>query len=388
MLADRCCRHSSVDLTVILPTRGRAQKLIACLQRLADQTLSRERFEVLVGLDGPDEESAAAVAAVAGGAGLPVRAIPGSREGVAGVKNRLLREARGSVILSINDDVLPEPSFLAAHLTAQRQQDRLGRPAMILGDSPWVVHRPDRLFDRLIRETSMVFFYDQMRSSPAREDEDHDWGYRHAWNLNLSAPADAVREAGGFNVFPCPYGYEDLDLAWRLHETRAMPVLFRPLARADHDHRYDPDGYLLREAHLGYAALGFARGSPGCARAVFGRDVAAADELAYSREFVRRERSLAQRLATSLRATALAPAAEADGVHGPAFVRALYESHLPLKRFLWRVGLIAAFEGEPLDSVTLHAAGLAADPTGVHTRRGSGERPTQLSAHGGVGIGR
>ena len=39
---------------------------------------------------------------------------------------------------------------------------------MVLGSAPWKVHEPDSLFDRLIRETSMVFFYDQMTDEPGR----------------------------------------------------------------------------------------------------------------------------------------------------------------------------------------------------------------------------
>src|SRR5205814_9227455 len=135
----------------------------------------------------------------------------------------------------LNDDMVPGPGLIAAH--AQHQEERRERSALIIGDSPWAIHQPDRLFDRLLRETSMVFFYDVMRRDT---DPERDWGFRHAWMLNLSAPADLVRAAGGLAVFPSRYGYEDDELAFRLSRRFGAAVLYRPDAVAVHDHRMGP----------------------------------------------------------------------------------------------------------------------------------------------------
>ena len=343
-----------MDLSVILPTRDRAPKLETCLRRLAAQTLPLGRFEVLVGLDGPDEASARIVDRVARETGLRALAVPGAQEGIGAVKNRVIALVRAPVIVSINDDIRPEPGFLDAHLRAQRACEARNTEAMVLGDSPWVVHQPDRLFDRLIRESSMVFFYDQMTGA---HDPWKDWGFRHAWNLNLSMPTDAVRAVGGYAVMSGPW-FEDLELAWRLATRRSMPVLFRPDARAPHDHRYEPDDYLERELRHGFVAHRFAQGgAAACARALFGRDVCAQDELAYSREFLRRERAHAARLAESFRALASMPSDAVAGPHADALIRALYEQHLPLKRWLWRRGLVAAAEGVAYGALALDALG-------------------------------
>jgi F0F1-type ATP synthase membrane subunit a len=37
----------------------------------------------------------------------------------------------------------------------------------VVGDSPWKVHAGDTLFDRMVRETSLIFFYDQMYAKAA-----------------------------------------------------------------------------------------------------------------------------------------------------------------------------------------------------------------------------
>lgn len=347
------------EISVLIPTRGRAATLATCLAHLARQSLELDRFEVLVGVDGPDPRSRDATVEAGRRHGLQVVVVECPRLGVGGVKNELLPRARGEFLLFTNDDVYAEGELLRRHLEAQRAcMEARAAGAMVLGDTPWMVAPPDRLFDRLVRGTSMVFFYDQMpgaHDSPLCAepcDPWLDWGYRHAWNLNLSVPAAAVRSVGGFyrdetNL----YGFEDLELAWKLARSLGMPVLFRPEARALHDHRYEPDGYLARERRLGHAAHGFARACPECAQATFGRDVTSDDEIAYSGAFLAREARAAARLAESFRSLAAIPSSAVTGPHERTLMKLVYEQHLLLKRYCWRQGLVAAAAGAPVESV-------------------------------------
>jgi glycosyltransferase involved in cell wall biosynthesis len=337
---------SAILLSILIPTQGRPAKLAACIGALARQTIDADSFEVLVGVDGPGEgEAEAAGRAGAGRIRVGVQEFP--KSGQASVRNRLLDQARGSTLLFLNDDMLPEPLCAQRHLEAQQACVEEGRPALIIGSCPWVIHQPDRLFDRLIRETSMVFFFDQMDAAvnPGTRDPGHDWGFRHAWLLNLSVPAAMVREVGGFTVFPSTYGYEDDDLAFRLRERFGARVLYRPGAAAQHDHRYEPADYLQREYMLGYAAWGFARTAPRTAGAMFGRDIASAEEVARSREFIARERSAVERLRSEFLALGDTPASEVADPDTATYLRALYQRHLPLKRWTWRCGHLDAAEG-------------------------------------------
>jgi GT2 family glycosyltransferase len=328
-----------VDLSVIIPTYRRPQKLAACIGALARQTLAAARFEVLVGLDGPDLESEAAVRSVTRGA-ANISLTTCARDGYNAVRNQLLRSARGRYLVSMNDDVVPEPQFLETHLREQQAAEARGRPAIITGYSPWKQHDGDTLFDRLVRETSMVFFYDRMLSEPTPPD--HDWGFRHCWGLNFSAPFACIREVGCFTAIPLAYGYDDIEIAYRLQQRFGMPVLFRPEARAEHDHRYTPREVLDREFKLGQAAWHFAQVNPEFAAAVFHQDLRSTPELAYSGEFVAREQCAAQRLEQSFLSLGSFPAGCISGPHAPALLNLLYEQHLLLKRYTWRKGLLVA----------------------------------------------
>jgi GT2 family glycosyltransferase len=329
-------------ISVLIPSHARAAKLAVCLGALARQTLPAAEYEVLVGLDGPDAaaESAAHEAwADAGGGHKALTVLSCAKAGQAAVRNQLLLRARGRFLVFLNDDLIPHAGLLATHARHQQAQSR---PALIIGDAPWRRYEPDRLFDRLLRETSMVFFYNVMRADP---DPGRDWGFRHAWMLNLSAPTDAVRAVGGLTVFPSTYGFEDDDLAFRLARRFGCPVLYRPDAVALHDHRMDPADYLARERRLGFAAYGFALVAPECARAMFGREVSSDEELDYSRAFVAREAAAAARLEASFLGLAGIPAGSipaSPAPHADRLINLIYEQHLLLKRFHWRTGLVEA----------------------------------------------
>lgn len=347
-----------MELSVLIPTFGRPAKVAACVQRLARQTMDAGQFEVLVGIDGGIDDPAAAgevedaiLATWPTARAGQLAVVPCPKVGQAAVRNALLERAQGSTLVFLNDDMLPEPTLLEHHVEYQRDAAARGRPALVVGASPWVVPEHDTLFDRLVRETSMVFFYDRMDEALAdgSADRDHDWGFRHAWLLNLSAPSALVREAGAFSVFPSTYGYEDDELAFRCRERFGTRVLYRPDAVAHHDHRLTPGSYLDRERRLGFSAWGFAGAAPECAREMFGRDIRCDDEIAYSAAFVEREQHNAERLRTTILDFAELPGDGVPSTDHPAglpVVRALAEQHLLLKRWEWRRGLLEAVRAE------------------------------------------
>ncbi|HZW09170.1 MAG TPA: glycosyltransferase family A protein [Phycisphaerales bacterium] len=345
-----------MEVSAVIPTFGRARKAAECVRRLARQTLRRS--EVLVGIDGGLEdpcEASRVEAALAEAWGEEDRSrlviVRCPRVGLAAVRNALLARARGSLMVSLNDDVLPQPDLLERHAAAHRGAAAGRPPAVVVGSSPWVVHEPDRLFDRLIRETSMIFFYDRMESALAAGEAgpEHDWGFRHCWGLNFSAPLPVAREIGGFRVYPATYGYEDNEFAFRMAQRFGSPIRYCPAAVAHHDHRMEPHDYLGREYKLGFAAWGFAAESPDCAAAMFGREIRSEQEIAYSREFVERERPLAERIRATFLGLAGLPAdaaPEPSCAAGRTMIAALYQQHLLLKRWEWRRGLLDAARGD------------------------------------------
>lgn len=356
-------------LSVLIPTFNRPAKVASCVASLNAQVLDGMIVEIIVGLDGPDPRSARALAGAWSDrpdATLIVQEWP--KQGYMGVRRELVSKAQGQIMVSLNDDVELAPGFLAAHA---RRHLASARPAIVVGDSPWKVHADDTLFDRMVRETSLIFFYDQMYRGSPTLGADHDWGYRFCYGLNFSAPLTLVREVGGFADHSETYGYDDIELAFRLQKTFATPVLFEPAAVALHDHRYSPQDVIRREYNLGRAAWKFAGASRTFALELFGRDITSKEELAYSREFLTRERTSAMGIAPqfvalgAVSSDAVASGAAAPGVaaiegasHADpgCVVRALAQQFMLLKRWLWRRGLVDECEGLPTREVLIEGA--------------------------------
>lgn len=342
-------------VSVAIPTRGRPHHVRACLLALQAQHAPDDPpFEVIVVTDGPDPETDRVCLSFTPAAPMTVRLIRAVHLGNAHAKNVALDAARAPLFVMLNDDVRPAKGFLAAHRRAHAERST---PAMVLGWSPWVTHHPDRLFDRLVRETSMIFFYNRMvtRTGAALEHPHHDWGYRHAWTLNLSVPTEAARAVSGFNPGLANCCFEDVEFGRRFALAHAAPLLFRPDTLAPHDHRYEPAAYLAREFRLGYSAWALAHLAPDCAREIFRRDLTAPHELARARELVNEgETDAASAEHTWFHTLAHHPA-DAIGPDGSpeaaAAVEALYQRHLPLKRREFTRGLLAAERGEVIEGL-------------------------------------
>lgn len=336
-----------MDVSVIIPTFGRAEKLGRCVARLARQDFPRERFEVLVGVDGKSEQEAGdAVHEIAARAAGSVRCevFQFDHAGPGPTRNRLVERASSKSLLLLNDDVLAAPDLISRHVEAhehlKHSRGSSSSGAMVLGAAPWVVPADDTLFDRLIRETSMIFFYDRMDAALSRGEvgPDHDWGFRHAWTLNLSVPRQVFEQIGGFDTRLRFAMLEDLEFAYRARAIVGAPVIYRPAAIVEHDHRISVADYLTRERKLGLAAWELAGASPQCAAEVFRRDIRSSAEIADCRAFTERERDPAARARESMRTW---ESKHADSV-AASELPALYESHLIAKRWEWRMGLIEA----------------------------------------------
>ncbi len=334
-------------VSVVIPTRGRAQRLATCLQRLARQSLAGQRYEVLVGFDGPDDVGPAVASAAWTAAGgergqLQIAVCP--RGGLAAVRNALLPFVRGKLLLSLNDDLLAEPQLLQRHVEGHERLSGYAS-AVVVGDSPWVVRERRSVFEAMLEGTSMVFFYHRMRGEDGAPDKDvdRDWGFRHAWGLNMSMPMDAVRRVGGFTQYPSWYGYEDNEIAFKMRERLgACPVVFVPGARGWHDHAMTPREYVAREYKLGYAALGFARTSGACSLAMFRRDILSEEEQAKCVRIASEGAEGARALMEWFEGLAQTPATM-ENSDATQLARA-YDRHLPLKRWAWNAGLRDALE--------------------------------------------
>lgn len=114
------------EISVIIPTFNRAGSIGDTLQALADQTLERERYEVIIVDDGSQDATKEVVSSFA--AQQPTFNLRYERHEVnryrAAACNTGARAARGTFVVFTDDDIRPVPEWIAAHLERHRSENR------------------------------------------------------------------------------------------------------------------------------------------------------------------------------------------------------------------------------------------------------------------------
>jgi len=210
----------SPELSIVIPTLGRHGTLARVLERLERQTTSGE-FEVLVVVDEQETDLAAADAAVAGRP-YPVRKLVRPSPGASAARNTGWREARAPLVLFLDDDVMPERQLVAEHLAWHARHP--GREIGVLGLVRWADELRVTPFMRWL-ERGIHFDFENI------EGEEAGWG--RFYTANVSVKRELLDMVGGFDEERLPFGYEDLDLAYRMH-ARGFRLLFNRSARGEH----------------------------------------------------------------------------------------------------------------------------------------------------------
>ncbi len=108
------------QVTVAICTWNRAPLLRSALESLrAHEVPEGVRFELLVVDNGSSDETSEVLRENAGA--LPLRVVCEPEPGLSRARNRAIAEARGELLIWIDDDVQVEPGWLAAYLDASRR---------------------------------------------------------------------------------------------------------------------------------------------------------------------------------------------------------------------------------------------------------------------------
>jgi len=237
------------DLTVVIPTLGRPAKLSRVLDRLDHQDAGAGVFEVTVVADAKEQETEALDAILAGRA-YRARRLSARRPGASAARNVGWRHADSRLILFLDDDVLPERALVAEHLAWHRRHP--DAEVGVLGHVRWADELRVTPFMRWL-ERGIQFDYPGITGIEA--------GWGRFFTANVSVKRSLVERVGGFEEEALPFGYEDLDLALRMHE-HGFRLLYNRAAVAEHLHPMDLELWKRRVARIAVSERQFVRIHP------------------------------------------------------------------------------------------------------------------------------
>jgi GT2 family glycosyltransferase len=239
-----------MDLSVVIPTYNRRASLTRTLDGLRNQTLPRERYEVIVVDDGSRDGTWELLAQSDG-----IRAFRQSQNaGPAAARNVGVRNARGTWVLFLGDDTIPARDCLEVHLQAHGLTPL--EQLAILGGVEWWEGSPVTPLMRYLTTGGTVQHFS---FHAIRDPENVPFGF--FFTANLSIGREFLCRNGLFDEeFRYAYG-EDTELAYRL-TARGLRIAYRPDARVAHDHPTTYAGATRRAQLAGRTEILVARKHP------------------------------------------------------------------------------------------------------------------------------
>lgn len=225
-------------LSVVIPTRDKRPLLQRTLAALRAQSPGTEDWEIVVVDDGSVDDTAAFLSDLARTEPRLTVVSPPHNVGRAAARNLGWRRSRGRWVLFLDDDIIAPPGLLAAHLDALAAEPDRGTIGLAVTD-PAIVDAPH-------------FHYIDSRGvaklppGPAPG--------KYFVTQNAAVPRRALETIGGFDEQFSAYGFEDMDLGFRLEEAGVrFVVLAVPIPL--HVHHHSLDAYLEKKRVCGRSSL-------------------------------------------------------------------------------------------------------------------------------------
>jgi GT2 family glycosyltransferase len=228
-------------LSIVMPTMRRRTALAQALAALENQTLPRERYELILAEDamaderGPRPESPR------------VTVVRAQVPGASAARNAGWRAASAPVVLFVDDDVRAPRDLAQRHLAAHAQ----GANA-VLGHVRWA---PE------LKVTPFMHWVDRGVQFDWRTIAGEGPQWWHFYTANASVARSLLDAVGGFEEELLPFLYEDLDLARRMSD-HGLRLVYDADAVCDHLVAVTLESFRARLPRLAASELAFTRRWP------------------------------------------------------------------------------------------------------------------------------
>ena len=205
--------------SIVITAFDRKESLIRLLNALDQQSISSNAFEVIIADDSADEniaEKAMEHVNTSFDTSIVKTGLPYEINGVSVGRNLAISAAKGRIIISIDDDCIPNSNFVEEHVS---YHDR-GYPFVLLG------HRSEN-FNKL-NEIRPISVSEEKSISEIISGAADMLDFTNFMTGNLSFPKDVIMKAGLFDesfAQPGEHGWEDIELGYRIWRL-GFPMLF------------------------------------------------------------------------------------------------------------------------------------------------------------------
>ncbi len=216
-----------MKLSVVIPTHNRAETLKTCLEKLSEQ--EDVAFEVIVVDDGSTDQTSSVVSSASASLKMDLKYIKQEKSHQGTARNRGVMAAKGDIVVFIGDDIFVEPGFLKHH--HDRHAENSDKNVVVLGFTTWDPALEINPYMRFLEDSGWQFGYKFLKPKMiGRVDP-----YKFFYTSNISLKKSFFEKEKFNEEFVC-YGWEDIELGYRLWKHHDMQLYYEPQAVAYHHH--------------------------------------------------------------------------------------------------------------------------------------------------------
>ncbi len=240
-----------MQISVIIPTYNRSKVLHECLQALFRQDFPGKDYEIIVVDDGSTDKTKDVVGSLMKThENLHYHHQRNQGQGIA--RNKGVEHAKGDVIVFMGDDIIVRKDFLTEHIRIHLRHPE--ESAAALGLVAWHPSLKLTSFMEWLTNGSAIlgkFGGHQFAFEKLRDKSEADYNFFYTSNISLKRN---LADKYPFDPSFSGYGWEDIELGYRLHKRVGLKIYYNPAAIGYHKHEMTEDGLKDRMRSIGKSA--------------------------------------------------------------------------------------------------------------------------------------